>query len=97
MTSVEAFLSDPDLSIDLGARWFKQELLERNGGNMLLAVMEHNAGYPAVRSWRDAWERSGRMGDVEYMIETARFAETRIFTKSVLADMALAEALGVVR
>jgi hypothetical protein len=29
------------------------------------------------------------------MIETARFAETRIFARSVLTDMVLARALGV--
>jgi soluble lytic murein transglycosylase-like protein/tetratricopeptide (TPR) repeat protein len=97
MTSMEAFLSDPVLSIDLGARWFKEELLKRNDGDILLAVMEHNAGYPAVKSWREAWDRSGRMGDVEYMIETAGFAETRIFARSVLADMVVAEAMGIVK
>jgi soluble lytic murein transglycosylase len=94
-TSMEGFIRDPDLSIDLGARWFKEELLARNDGDILLAVMEHNAGYPAVKTWRDGWERSGHMGDVEYMIETARFTETRIFARSVLADIAVAGALGL--
>jgi soluble lytic murein transglycosylase len=95
LSSMEAFLRDPDLTIGLGARWFREELLQRNGGDILLAVMEHNAGYPAVSAWREAWERSGHSGDVEYMIETARFTETRIFARSVLADLAIAEALGL--
>jgi soluble lytic murein transglycosylase len=95
MTSMEAYLHDPGLAIALGARWFGDELLERNDGDILLAVMEHNAGYPAVKAWREAWERAGRGNDIEYMIETARFAETRIFARSVLADMVLTEAIGL--
>ena len=94
---MEIFLRDPRLTIDLGARWFKEELLKRNDGDILLAVMEHNVGYPAVRTWRVAWESVGRGDDIEYMIETARFAETRIFARSVLTDMVIAEAIGLFR
>jgi soluble lytic murein transglycosylase-like protein len=97
MPSMEAFLRDPGLTIALGARWFREELLDGNDGNILLAVMEHNAGYPAVKTWCEAWNRSGHMGDVEYMIETAYFVETRIFARSVLTDMVIAEAAGTVR
>jgi len=94
-TSMETFLRDPGLTIDLGARWFREELLKRNDGDILLAVMEHNAGYPAVKTWRETWESVGRSGDIEYMIETARFAETRIFARSVLTDMVIVEAAGL--
>jgi soluble lytic murein transglycosylase-like protein len=93
--SREGFLSDPNLAIDLGARWFGEELLDRSNGNILLAVMEHNAGYPAVKIWADAWEAMGRNGDIEYMVESAGFTETRIFARSVLADMAIAQAIGL--
>ncbi len=97
MASMAVFLRHPALTIELGARWFEEELLERNQGNILLAVMEHNAGYPAVKAWSRVWEDAGRSGDAEYMIETARFAETRIFARSVLADMVIAEAVGLFR
>jgi soluble lytic murein transglycosylase len=93
--SMKAYMSDPDLTIQLGARWFTEELLRRNRGNVLFAVMEHNAGYPALRTWRESWERAGRSDDVEYMIETAGFVETRIFTRSVLTDMVIVDALGL--
>jgi soluble lytic murein transglycosylase-like protein len=95
VSSREAFLSDPRLTIDLGARWFSEELMKRHEGNVLLAIMEHNAGYPAVKGWIESWEDSGHDRDVEYMIETAGFRETRIFTRSVLADMAVAQAIGL--
>jgi soluble lytic murein transglycosylase-like protein len=93
--SMAAFLRHPDLTIDLGARWFRQELLDRNRGNILHAVMEHNAGYSAVDTWREAWEEAGRIDDIEYMIETAGFTETRIFARSVLTDMVMARTLGL--
>jgi soluble lytic murein transglycosylase len=95
LASMEVFLRDLDLSIALGARWFEEELLGPNGGDILLAVMEHNAGYPAVDAWRAEWDRKGRMGDIEFMIETARFTETRIFARSVLTDLVIAEAIGL--
>jgi tetratricopeptide (TPR) repeat protein len=95
MPSQEAFLRDPGLAIDLGARWLHDELLSHNEGDIPRAVMEHNAGYPAVASWTRAWDAAGLSGDVEYMIESAGFTETRIFTRSVLTDMEIARALGI--
>jgi len=94
INSGAAFLLDPDLSIDLGARWFQDELLARQKGDILLSIMEHNAGYPAVRKWIANWKKVGRSDDVEYMIETMRFAQTRIFARAVLTDMVIADAMG---
>jgi hypothetical protein len=45
----------------------------------------------------DYWEKAGRMNDVEYMIETIRFAETRIFARRVLTDIIITDAIGVLR
>jgi tetratricopeptide (TPR) repeat protein len=75
----------------------RDELLKRQKGNVLLAIMEHNAGYGAVRSWTKYWKESDRMNDVEYMIETVRFAETRIFARRVLTDIIITDAIGVLR
>ncbi|MBI4640711.1 MAG: transglycosylase SLT domain-containing protein [Candidatus Tectomicrobia bacterium] len=95
ISSREAFLLDPELSIDLGARWFKDELLSRQRNNVLLALMEHHAGYPAVREWIAYWRRLGRDNDLEYMIETIRIVTTGIFIRRVLSDMAIVEASGI--
>lgn len=93
--SREAFLLDPRSNIELGARWFKYELLNRNKGEIPFAVMEHNAGYPAVRRWIEEWKSLGRDEDLEYMIETIPYLETRIFTRRVLTDMIIADAVGI--
>ena len=93
--SREAFLFDPQQSIPLGARWFKDELFHNQDGNLLFALMEHNAGYPAVKEWKDSWEKSGRIQDVEYMLETARYAQTRIFVRKVLTDISIMQATGL--
>jgi soluble lytic murein transglycosylase len=95
VASREAFLLSPTHSIALGVRWLRDELLRAQQGNIALAVMEHNAGGPSVREWSRGWERLGRRNDVEYMVETIRFAETHLFTRRVLADLAIADAVGL--
>ena len=84
-------LYDPELNIELGARWFNG-LLRRQDGNVLFAVMEHNAGYPAVRQWKTQWKKADRLADVEYMIDATRYLQTRLLARSVLGSMAIAKA-----
>jgi soluble lytic murein transglycosylase-like protein len=93
--SRNAFLLSPELSIDLGARWLRDELLARERNNIPLAVMEHNAGRPAVKQWIERWERLGRGEDIEYKVDTIRFAETQSFTRRILADLVITEAIGL--
>ena len=101
--SKEAFLMTPAFSIDLGARWCRDELLKRYPASKFgeaalpLALMDHNAGYPAVREWLARWTQEGRAADLEYMLDTARFGETRIFVRHVLADMIIVDAIGLLR
>ncbi len=91
----EHYLLDPQLSIHLGARWFSDELLARQDGNILFAVMEHNAGYPSVRRWKARWKDQGRDTDIEFMVETVPYGQTRIFARRVWADMVMADVVGV--
>jgi tetratricopeptide (TPR) repeat protein len=91
----ESFLLNPDCNIEMGARWFKEELLTRNKGSIPFAVMEHNAGYPAVRRWTEKWRAQGRDDDLEYMLETIPYLETRIFARRVLSDMAMVSAMQI--
>ncbi|OQY58020.1 MAG: hypothetical protein B6245_14005 [Desulfobacteraceae bacterium 4572_88] len=93
--SREAFLLDPELSIHLGARWLKQELLNRYKKSVPLALMDHNAGYPAVKEWIKMWKKRRRAADIEYMIETIPYFETRIFVRRVLTGMIIVEAAGI--
>ena len=55
--------------------------------------MEHNAGPEAVDGWVAYWDRVGRNGDVEYMVETARYRQTREMLREALVSMAVAEVL----
>lgn len=97
--SREEFLADPVRSVSLGARWCSQELLrryERYGErDILFAIMDHNAGSPSVREWIENWKRQGFDRDIEYMIETTRYGQTRIFTRRVLGDMFVSGAGGL--
>ena len=95
LRTMEGYLSDPDASIELGARWFRDSLLSRYEGTAqeLLAVMEHNAGPEAVDEWVAYWDRVGRHGDIEYMVETTRYLQTRVMLREALVSMAVAEVL----
>ena len=86
----EAFLLDPERSIDLGALWFGQELMFRR--NIVYALMEHNIGYAAVKAWIEGGRRTGRGSDIEYMIDTFRVNETHVFVRRVLTDTILVDA-----
>jgi tetratricopeptide (TPR) repeat protein len=79
------YLLSPRTNITLGARWFRK-LLDDNDGNVLFAIMEHNAGPDPLGNWRKMWKRVGRSNDYEFMVETTRYDETRRFERRILAD-----------
>jgi soluble lytic murein transglycosylase-like protein/tetratricopeptide (TPR) repeat protein len=99
VSSREEFLFNPNLSIELGGRWFNSLLAEGRSGTVAtpLAVMNHNAGGAAVRQWVSYWSTVGRTTDIEFMIETVRFVETRIFLRRVLSDEYIVDAAGSLR
>ena len=92
--TIESFLLSPETNIRLGARWFAEDLLEGQDGNVLWALMAHNAGPTAVARWKPMWRRLGRSDDVEFMVETARFEETRGFAQRALTTLWIADAAG---
>jgi soluble lytic murein transglycosylase-like protein len=85
--SAEAFLLDVDASVDLGARWFHDDLLPSVGNDLLFALAAHNAGATAALDWKSTVAAAHRGGDVEYSIEAMRAAQTRNFVRWVLTDM----------
>ncbi|WP_459426790.1 transglycosylase SLT domain-containing protein [Pseudohaliea sp.] len=62
----------------IGSAYYRQ-LLERYGGNRVLALAAYNAGPNRVDNWR------GRNLPLESWIETLPFRETRDYVKAVLA------------
>lgn len=94
-----SFLLNPDLNIDLGARWLKGTLVAAGKGDrrIPLAVMAHNAGSGAVREWVAYWTHVGRADDIEFAVENVRFRETRVFIRRVLTDMEIVDAAGFLK
>ncbi len=90
------FLTDPEQSVNAGARYFREELIKKfsvyEEKQLMFAVMGHNAGYPQIEKWIKKWKKSGHINDVEYMMETILYGQTRVFTRRVIADMMLVEA-----
>lgn len=96
MVNTQTYLMSPERAVFLGARWFGEALVTaKNKNGYLLRVAEHNAGWPAVREWTNRWKKDERMGDLEYMIETMGFGETRRFSRSVLTDYAIVRTGGM--
>ena len=97
-TAMFRYLADPEQSIPLAERWLREEFLEpfsTSDAGRLHAIMGHNVGGPTVRNWRTRWDVLRQATDIEYMVETARFSETRILARGVLSDMAVVEAAGL--
>ena len=88
----ESYLTDPELSIDLAGRWMRR-LADGHDGDLLYALMEHNAG-PIVQRWKGGWV-DGRGNDVEFRAQTVPYGQTRQFLRSVLVGMAVARASGM--
>ena len=94
-SSREDCLLDPDCSIYLGARWFREKLLPRRGGNYAWALMDHNAGPGAVAGWEARWKGVNKAKDYEYMLETVPFPETRGLVRRVLTSWWIVQAAGL--
>lgn len=88
----ETYLLDPELNIDLWARWFKLRLLKRYQGNYFLSFLHHISGGAAVQEWVGRWQSAGRGNDIEYMVETCKYVHTRIIARGVLTDLAIVQA-----
>jgi len=91
--SIEAFLFDPKLSIDLGGFWFGIKLKGNQNDNLLFCIIEHHAGFEAVESWKKYWKYSGQINDIEYMVESIRFKSTKNFVRLILRDMAIVNSI----
>lgn len=102
-------LLDPASNIDYGAKWFA--LLDRRATNsrtrvetdenypVLMALVRHNAGTGIVSNRIPPlvtyWKQNGLYGDVEYMIETMPFADTRNFIRRVYENMVIVDSSGM--
>lgn len=87
----ESFLLDPDANIYLGARFFREELLPRQKGDMVLGLLEFYSGYQAVKNWRVKWQQTGKERDYEFMLETAPHRGTAHFARHVLGTFSIVQ------
>ncbi len=74
-------LYDVEHNVLLGSAYYRQ-LLDRYGGNRVLAMAAYNAGPHRVDRWRNKPEQTV---PVDVWIETIPFRETRNYVKAVLA------------
>jgi soluble lytic murein transglycosylase len=73
-------LYDPDLSVRLGAVYFR-ELLDRFDGNVELALASYNGGPNRIQR---LWDESGPDAEVADFVETLDLDESRNYVKRIL-------------
>ena len=78
----DAELEDPQRNAGLGGRYLAQ-LLERWGGDPLLAVASYNAGPNAVARWVSP----ALQAQPEVWVEAIPYPETRLYVKKVLGNL----------
>lgn len=81
-----AALYDPAVNIRLGSVYLRQ-LLDRFGGNPVLATAAYNAGLRRVGEWLP----SGTEVDVDVWIDTIPYGETRAYVRRIWEYMAIYE------
>jgi hypothetical protein len=99
----EEYLMNPAHNFYFAARNFSREIFPRQekftrpGTDLilLLSIIEHNAGPDVLRDkWVKYWKDvTKKVGDIEFMIETVGYRETRRFARDVMTDMMIAESL----
>ncbi len=91
-----AYLFDPARNVDFWACWIEREGLQpRTVAELPTMLVEHNAGIGNLRSWTRSWQGRAIEQDLELQVDTYRFAATQRFVRSVLTDVAIAQAAGL--
>lgn len=91
-----ALTSDPQYNIRLGA-WFFGRLMDRYGGNYVLAVAAYNAGPGNVNKWLAANGDPRAGADVLGWIEAIPITETRNYVQRVLENAVVYDLIDPVR
>ena len=95
---MEGSLADEQFSMSFAVDWFEGKLA-RHGSDLILSIMEHNAGRTAVEGWFNSEVSAAGASicarDIESCIETARSVETRSFAREVWLAMAISRAVGM--
>ncbi|WP_188706050.1 lytic transglycosylase domain-containing protein [Silvimonas iriomotensis] len=77
-------LTDPDVNVSYGSYYLKY-ILDRLGGQTILATAGYNAGPGRAKAWQD----DNRQLDPLVYIETIPFEETRDYVKKVMTNAQL--------
>jgi soluble lytic murein transglycosylase len=78
---VQGDLATPQVNIAYGS-WYLRYLLDKYGGNHILALAAYNAGEGKVDSW---WRAAAARGERFRVADHIPFPETRDYVRHVLA------------
>ena len=73
-------LNDPDFSVRLGTRYFRQ-VLDMFEGNQELALAGYNGGPYRIKK---LWRQAGRHAELDRFVEGLSLEETKTYVKRIL-------------
>ena len=74
-------LTDPNINIQLGTRYFKQ-IVDSFDGKVQYALAAYNAGTDRVKAWQD----QGPYRDINEFVESIPFTETREYVQAIMRN-----------
>ena len=74
-------LTDPNVNIQLGTRYFKQ-IVDSFDGKVQYALAAYNAGTDRVKAWQD----QGPYRDINEFVESIPFTETREYVQAIMRN-----------
>lgn len=81
-------LNDPQVNLRFGA-WYLKALIDKYGGNPLVAIGSYNAGPVAMTRWLEVRKEL----NTDEFIEEIPYTETRSYVKRIAANLAIYEML----
>jgi soluble lytic murein transglycosylase-like protein len=87
-----SYLFNPARNANFWACLVRKEYPPRDRGDLPVVLLKHHAGGGNLREWSRAWEGRTLEHDLELQIEYYVFPATRLFVRSVLADLTVVEA-----
>ena len=74
-------LTDPNINIQLGTRYFKQ-IVDSFDGQVQFALAAYNAGTDRVKNWQE----QGPYRDINEFVESIPFSETREYVQAIMRN-----------
>ncbi len=89
-----SYLFNPIRNTQFWSCWVRKEFAPRTRDDIVTMLVKQHAGSGQLNEWRKGWKGRAIERDLELQIDMYRFPATSLFVRSVLSDVAVADAAG---